>query len=1092
MKRSMVWGLIAMLGVANGSVSAQEKKDTTGRSLAKPNINLIDSNVNEGERGKSRSSVQNGTSSPIYSLDCQGLPIKPTRTISFTTDEGSNMDVDVSPDGKTLLFDLLGDLYTLPMAGGKTTQLTRGMAINRQPVWSPDGKRIVYISDFSGSNRLNVRDISGKFHVVLGSNREQIDEYNDTWPVWTSDGDYIAIERNLYGVSGGSMLLPAPINNPIRFSVDGRAICYIESSKIFRYNFDNNLIESLSPALRNFESGTLSPDGQFWVYIADSNSQKCLIVRDLLHNTERILVRSLVSKYCFYSIPLNTHYAFSPDSKSIFIGYGGKIHRVYVENSKDIVIPFTAKVNVDLGSLNYNTFQITQDSIKVKYTRGANSSPDGKHIVFSALGQLYIVDLPNARPRLLCEQSIGQYQPIYSPDNKWIAYVSWCDTIGGFLWRVSSSGGKPEQLTFIPGQYQRPTWSPDCEQIAVVKAGPRLSSYLGEQMNGQLELISVNNGLIRVIDDTVPLWNKLAFSPDGRSIIYEPKKMATNDNLEPLLVSKQLGRYDFHILAVGRMEGNPAYIKEVTISPNGQFVVYSLGEDLYLVPFCIAVSNIIYDSKQNIQAIRFARGLDPFWEKGGRLLSWSYGNRFYMIDPNKILAAAEQKKALMLNDSNFIKINIKPDQIIPLNLAIPRLYAQGELALVNVRIITMRGNEVIDNGTILIDNGRFVAVGSVGMVNIPKGAKVLNLRGTTVMPGLVDIHLHMHLPSDVFPNQSWMFLVNLAYGVTTARDPRTNVDDFGYGELLAAGKMIGPRLYPSGESVNVGLHMDDVVKVDNIDDARAIAQKRAVLGGTFVKQYLLPTRLQRQWLLMASAEEGLNMTNEGDFSPISDIGMMKDGSTGVEHDPVWGDVYKDMTIFIAKTGTYFTPTLQIPKIGKGLLGYFNYLYWHEPAKKIEHFMPETIDKWIFKAQPVDTSDCCLLYPTLIDAQIRKQGGLVTLGSHGNDEGVGAHNELWALKLGGLSAFQALQAGTIMGAKAIGIQKDVGSIEVGKIADLIILNKNPLDDIHNSREIRYVMKDGILYDGDTLDEVWPIVKKCPEWRLKGSVDSLKGN
>jgi hypothetical protein len=395
----------------------------------------------------------------------------------------------------------------------------------------------------------------------------------------------------------------------------------------------------------------------------------------------------------------------------------------------------------------------------------------------------------------------------------------------------------------------------------------------------------------------------------------------------------------------------------------------------------------------------------------------------------------------------------------------------------------MQKNKVIEHGTVVIKNGRFWAVGPSESTSIPETAKIIHLPGATVMPGIVDLHSHMRIPSDIFPQQSWMYLANLAYGVTTVRDPSLSFDSYGYSELLKSGQMLGPRLYTVGRSVNPVYGL----RCNSLNDARAIVSKRAIMGGIAIKQYTLDTRLQKEWLLMATHEAGLNMTNEGLTDPILQIGMMKDGSTGVEHNPVWGDIYSDIIKFVAKSGVWFTPTLQVCYGREEGREYFNYKYWHQPDPKRIRFTSIEQLKKTEKCYPTDTIDPGFLYPSTLDAQIRKYGGRVTLGSHGEDQGIGAHSELWALQMGGLTNMEALQAATIMGAEGLGVQKDLGSIEVGKIADLIVLNKNPLDDIHNSREIRYVMKDGVLYDGDTLDEIWPIAKKCPEWRMKGGGD-----
>lgn len=1030
---------------------------------------------------------------------CQQLPIKPARTISFTTDEGSYMNVDVSPDGRTLLFDLLGDLYSVPTTGGDATQLTRGIALHLRPIWSPDGKRIAYISDISGSFRLNVMDLKGKFHRVFGNSLGDRDYGLDA--VWTPNGHYITIGESLCSLSSGRVTAGINVRLPIRFSPNGQLIYGFDSGRLYSYDQASNSKTIISPVSTKFHNAALSPDARWWCYTIDSNSTRYLIIEDLANDAKRILMRALIKKDAHYvldepyqSFPAYPHYSFSPDSKSVFIGYGGKIHRINVENGADLVIPFKAHVNSDLGPSNYNTYRLNYDSVKVRFTRSANASPDGKHLVFSALDKIYLMDLLNGQAHVIAPQSIAQFQPEYSPDGQWIAYVSWCDTIGGYLWRDSIAGGRPERLTEIPGRYERPAWSPDGTLIAVVNGAPKTGNR-DDFGFGRLELIPVNGGPVRVIDDSVPLLNHLDFSADGRRIIYTPKTGRYGSSfLSPQLVSMNIKGGNVEVVAVGV---DFPFFQQKSVSPDGRYIVYSADEDLYLIPICTLAEHMeISAFSGQLTMIRFAAGLDPYWEKGGKALAWSYGNRFCRINPDEIMAAAENlahdnEQSESSND-NYVAVAVSPDQVVNMNITVPKLYGHGMMALKDVRIITMQKGKVIEHGTIVINDGRIIAVGPISAVPIPEGIKVLDLLGTTVMPGLVDLHLHMGLPANVFSQQSWMLLVNLAYGVTTARDPSQNFDAFGYTELLESGQMIGPRLYTVGRPVRFS---DGILRLDNLEDARAVVHKRALFGGTEIKQYTLPSRLQRQWLLLACQQRGLNMTNEGGQDPILQFGMIKDGSTGVEHNPVWGDAYKDVTSFVAASGIYLTPTLQVCYGAERGKEYFKYKYWRQPDPKLARFTwtdssrkkpteigSESLDA-ILSAQSKDTVHPGFLTPAKIDAEIRHKGGRVTLGSHGNDEGIGAQNELWALQMGGISNMEALQAATVMGAEALGIQKDVGSIEVGKIADLIILNKNPLDDIHNSREIRYVMKDGILYDGNTLDEIWPFYKKCPEWKLK---------
>ncbi|MES2328758.1 MAG: amidohydrolase family protein [Bacteroidota bacterium] len=1020
----------------------------------------------------------------------QELSIKPARTLSFATNEGTEMSVDISPDGKTILFTILGDIYTVPVSGGTATQLTQGMAFNWCPFWSPDGKKIAYLSDFSGDTRLTVRDTKGSFHRVIGNNDPaQLLRRG----IWTPDGNSIMYAGNIYGLGGGKIPADSKMGKLLRYSSDSTFAYFLDSGYIYRYDYGLHIKTMVAPlpSRRGIiptysANATLSPDGRWWVYSKDTlNIKSCLIIKDLVNVTVRVCKETSYAVFDF---------SFSADSKSLFIGYGGKIHRIDLGTGTDNIIPFEAHVKTDLGAYNYHTFRVSGDSFYVKYTRSANKSQDGKHLVFSALNKLYMMDLPNGKPHLLVNQPFGQFQPVFSPDGRWVAYVSWSDTVGGHLWRVPSAGGSPEQLDISAGHYECPAWSPDGQSIAAVKSPPNLIGVTSLSFYGnlfaQLQVIPVNGGPSRIIADSIRYNNSLAFSPDGSQVMYMPK--AKGNHSIPYLMSKVIIGNHVNTLAIAASQPKGSDIEQVSISPDGRYIVFGCHEDLYMVPvFNPGGTTTIFDPHQKLPVIRFSiGGIDPHWEDGGKSLSWSFGNKFYSVHTDKIFtqAANDIKKAgdSILWDDNTITSLVTPDKTIAMDVAVAGNYAQGTIVLRNARIITMQKDQVIENGTIVISKGHFTAVGPVDKIQIPSGSQIFDLAGKTIMPGIVDMHDHLGIKGGirVFPGQSWSHLVSLAYGITTSRDPSSDYASFGFGELLKTGQMLGPRLFSAGQTVN-----PDTYPLHSLEEARAIVHKRALMGGIFIKQYGQDTRLQRQWLLQASSEAGLNMTNEG-WAGL--FGMYKDGSTGVEHHRFRGKLYKDVTTFLAFSGTYTTPTLvETADPFEGAGHYFHYLYRKNPDTKLAYFTPDNVVKKILNEKsPPDSLHPEFVFSSETEASIRKAGGKVTLGSHGNDQGIGAHFELWALQMGGLTNMEALQAATIMGAEGLGIQKDLGSIQIGKIADLMILNSNPLDDIHNSKDIKYVMKDGVLYNGDTLDEVWPVAKKLPEWKLSNTLSTKK--
>ena len=1033
-------------------------------------------------------------------------PFGPTKEVAFTTDEGTWMTIDVHPNGQTLVFDLMGDLYTLPMTGGKATRITSGPAYDVQPRYSPDGSKISYTSDRAGGDNIWIMDIAKDTSYQVTKESFRLLNGGE----WTPDGDYLLARKHftstrslgagevwMYHRSGGSGLqLTRRRNdqqdqgNEISVSPDGKYVYYAEDvtrGPTFQYNKDPN--PGIYAIMQlNRETGKItrlisgpggasrpvpSPDGNHLAFVRRVRNKTVLFAYDLNAGTTHPLFDGLDRDQQEVWAIFGTYpnFSWTPDNQHIVLWAQGGIHKVNIETREVEEIPFEADIELTITEAVRYPVEVHPESFKAKMITGTTTSPDGNTIVFHAAGHLWTKQLPNGIPRRLTNSTHYEYEPAISPDGTTVIYSTWDDEAYGAIYATPLTGGPIRKLTPEPGYYRTPRYNADGTRIVYIKqSGNILLGVAHGKETGIYHMSASGTDITRARES----GSDPRFNATGDRIFFQ-----TGGGLSKEYKSVRLDGGE------ERTHFNMKYARDVVPSPDGKWVAFRELFNAYIAPFPQTGGTI--DLNKDIKGFPVTRitrdaGTDLHWSPNSQSLHWMIGPEYFSRDLTDAFAFLDgAPEELPKPDSTGIDINLTLESDIP----------AGTVAFTNTRIVTMNGDEVIEDATIVIEENKITEIGAVGDVEIPNDAYVVDASGKTIIPGLVDAHAHvLHFSSGPSAQQSWPYYANLAYGVTTVHDPSANTPFvFRQAEMVRAGEMIGPRVFSTGR-ILYGADGDFKAMVNSLDDARSHLRRMKAVGAISVKSYNQPRREQRQQILKAAREIEIMVVPEGGSTFFHNVNMIIDGHTGIEHNLPVAPLYRDVLEVWKHTQVGYTPTLVVNYGGPN-----GEYWWYQNTKVWEK-------ERLLNVYPRPIIDARSRRPTLVPEeeyqhiwvaeQTKKlidQGNTVQIGAHGQLQGLAAHWEFWMFEQGGMTPHEALRSATLHGAQYLGLDGDIGSLEVGKLADLVVIDGNPLEDLHQSENVDMVMVNGRLFDTHTMHQIGnhPEERKPFYWQRDGVDD-----
>ena len=945
-------------------------------------------------------------------IDLQGtiwvLPASGGTARPITDALGDCRQPSWSPDGKQIVFHAFWDgryhIWAIPATGGKPRQLTSGLYDDREPHWSSDGKRIVFASDRSGNY--------------------------DIWQLTMTNGQLTQLTRD-----SGNEFSPA-------FSPDGTQVAFVsdrtDAPGVYVMRADK-AEKIVVPSPAKITGVSWQPDGSHLFYNALTNSQSGLAMVSVADGKTQMLTEAIDDVF-----PFRVNW-FSADE--YLYTASGLLKRRKLSSPLAQPIPFQAIIALPRTTYKRKTYDFdSQKPQPVRGIKGATISPDGKQIAFAALGDLWLLAKGTKTPERLTQGPTMQVEPTWSPDGTKLAYVS--DRNGNMdVWIRDLKTGQDKLLADLSDDLHFPSWSPDGSKIAFYQSDPRnawgRSTLYAADVTYTADVTAPKT---RKLHESIFVPSQASWSPDGKTIAVSalhPYSSRYREGVSEVLLLSFDGKNDRyvspapgHSLAT-RGQNGPVW------SPDGTKMAYILDGLLW-------ITDVQTDGTPTgtPRQLTNEQADTPTWTGDSKSL---------------LFLATDELKQVYLADGHI--------ETHPMNLSWQAKQPTGITVIHAGRIFDGKANTYRQNVDILIDGYRIKAIEPH---RAGRSGRLIDASTKTVMPGLFEMHTHQHSMVGEKIGRLW-----LSFGITSVREPGADpYDALERKESWASGVRPGPRqFFTGGLTDGTRIYYGAATSINSDEQLDRELNRAVRLGYDLIKTYVrMPDAMQQRITTFAHAH-GLPVSSHEIFPAMRyDVDAVEHigGTSRRGYSPkitAMNRSYQDVIQLLAKSGMNITPTAS-------LQGGFSVMTRKDPGLYDNRQYSSFYSEEYSNALQAGAAQYAKISPGYLTNFGNLQKGikaLIDAGAHvttGTDSpfvpyGMSLHTELQAFVDAGLTPYQALRSATLWAAETVGVSTDLGSIEPGKLADLVIVNGDPLTRIHDALNVEQVIRNGEVYSIEQL-------------------------